>query len=137
MAAALAPSVQPGRNTLLEPKTITRLELPGEALTDYRLIVLCNVARLDDAERAGWLLLEEYVRAGGSLLVFTGDAVEHHHYNRLGYAGGKGLLPARLAAPLGDKTDRDGGQRIERNLPISVIQPGETVSVPLPGVQAW
>ncbi|MCH8242906.1 MAG: DUF2130 domain-containing protein, partial [Planctomycetes bacterium] len=72
LSTALAPVVQTGERSLLSPKTITELELAGEVLGGYRLIVLCNVPRLDQAV---WNRLTEFVTDGGGLLIFTGDAV--------------------------------------------------------------
>ncbi len=77
----------------VEPKVVTASELPGEALSDYDVLVLCNVAGLT-AEQ--WKQIEEYVSGGGGLMIFSGDLVGIDHYNRFGYADGAGLLPGRL-----------------------------------------
>jgi len=107
LATALAPAVQPGERGLLDPKVVTELELPGETLSAYRLIALCNVQRFEEWGSAGWDRLEEFVRRGGGLLVFVGDAVSRDNYNRYGYADGRGLLPGRLGEPIGAADDRD------------------------------
>ncbi|MCP4249156.1 MAG: hypothetical protein GY778_19095 [bacterium] len=103
LAAALAPAVGTGRKSLLVPKTITEWELPAEALSDYRLIVLANVQQL---EQELWQRLEAFVRAGGGLAIFLGDTVNADNYTRLGYADGRGLLPGRLGRTVGDAGDR-------------------------------
>lgn len=107
LATAVAPGTQPGRQALLDPKVVTELELPGEVLSAYRLIVLCNVQRLEGSGPAGWDHLEEFVRRGGGLLVFLGDGVSRDNYNRFAYADGEGLLPGELGTPIGDAADRD------------------------------
>ena len=104
LATAMAPATEPGQSSLLSPRTITELELSGEVLEAYRLICLCNVRRLSAAI---WHRLQAYVESGGGLLIFLGDAVGTDNYNRLGYADGQGLLPARLGQPIGQASDRD------------------------------
>ncbi len=104
VATAMAPAPQTGRPSLLVPKTITELELPGEVLDTYRLICLGNVARLSPET---WHRLEAYTGAGGGLLVCLGDAVDTENYNHHGYRDGQGLLPARLGLPTGDAASRE------------------------------
>lgn len=62
-------------------------------LSDYRAVVLCNVARLDEPEIAR---LRVFVSSGGSLLVFTGTQVEATDYGPVYQAG---LLPAEVVGP--------------------------------------
>lgn len=113
LATALAPAVQPGQRSLLDPKVVTELELPGEALNAYRLIALCNVQRFEESGPAGWDRLDDFVRRGGGLLVFLGDAVSRDNYNRFGYAEGEGLLPGKLGEPIGDQAKRDTFVRLQ------------------------
>ncbi|MFH0981073.1 MAG: BatA domain-containing protein [Planctomycetota bacterium] len=80
-------------SALVSPKAISDLELGGEVLSAYSVVVLCNVERLDEDM---WKRLRRYVESGGGLLVFAGEAVNVDHYNRLGYAAGEGVLPAPL-----------------------------------------
>ncbi|MFQ5491802.1 MAG: BatA domain-containing protein, partial [Phycisphaerae bacterium] len=96
LSTALSPVSQPGETSLLSPKTITELELAGEVLAGYRLIVLCNVQRLEETV---WARLTEFVSDGGGLLIFTGDAVNASNYNRYGHAAGDGVLPGKLGQP--------------------------------------
>jgi len=113
LAAALAPEGQPGETVLLQPRIISEWELPGEALPAYRLIILCNVQRLEEPL---WHRLEEFVRAGGGLLIFLGEAVGRDNYNRFGYADGQGLLPAKLGPPVpawGNADERDALVRLQ------------------------
>jgi len=57
---------------------ISDLELGNKVLTDYRCICLCGVGQIQDAEAAQ---LEQYVRQGGTLMVFMGDPVTAENYN--------------------------------------------------------
>jgi hypothetical protein len=110
--ATLTPETGLERASLLAPNVISPLELVGEALDQYRLVVLCNVPRLEGSANGGWGVLEEYVRSGGGLLIFTGDAIDLESYNRFGYSQGKGILPGRLGSPVGDPEDRESYVRL-------------------------
>ncbi len=72
----------------------------AEDPADYDLIVLANVARIDqEAARR----LDDAVRAGRGLFIFLGELVDARSYNeRLHRADGTGLLPARLLEARGD-----------------------------------
>lgn len=64
-------------------------------LQEYRVIYLLNVAELPaDAVSA----VDEYVRAGGGLVWFTGEVVRPAHYRDALLAAGEGIFPV----PLGD-----------------------------------
>jgi hypothetical protein len=87
------------------PKVVSDLELGGEVLADYAVVMLCNVERLD-ADL--WRRLGRYVEEGGGLLVFAGEAVNVDEYNRLGYAGGQGVLPGRVEPAEGESAGPAG-----------------------------
>jgi hypothetical protein len=75
-------------------------DLANQDLSKYPVVVLANVNRLaDEAVKK----LEDYVDAGGSLLVFLGEKVDPQFYNE-NLAGesrrGGGLLPAKLGSEL-------------------------------------
>ncbi len=62
-------------------------------LDGYVLIYLINVGSLpDDALVA----LEDYVRSGGGLAWFAGDAIRPDYYNEALFRGGQGLYPVKL-----------------------------------------
>lgn len=69
------------------------------------LVILCNVYR-PDAEAVE--KLEQYVAAGGGLVVFVGDQVDADRYNELLYRNGAGLLPAALGEQVAVAPDRPG-----------------------------
>ena len=70
---------------------ISDLELGNKVLTDYRCICLCGVGQIQDAEAAQ---LEQYVRQGGTVMVFMGDPVTAENYNATLYK--HHLLPGPL-----------------------------------------
>ncbi|MHC4663680.1 MAG: BatA domain-containing protein, partial [Planctomycetota bacterium] len=96
-------------------------ELPRERLESYSFVVAANVGRLNEYEVGR---LEKYVRAGGGLLIFLGELTQPERYNNLFWRPateepedkeGDGekpmappsLLPAKLLAPVMDKTRRN------------------------------
>lgn len=90
-------------------KTIPSL-FTGEDLEPYDLIVLANVQFLPADKIAR---IEEFVKAGGGLLVALGDLVDKTNYNDHFYRDGNGLLPGRLEAVGGDETQNNPLQFVE------------------------
>jgi hypothetical protein len=83
---------------------ISDLELGNKVLTDYRCICLCGVGQIQDAEAAQ---LEQYVRQGGTVMIFMGDPVTAENYNATLYK--HHLLPGPLSKRImvsGDQTPR-------------------------------
>jgi hypothetical protein len=68
------------------PDVISDLELPNKLLSDYGAVILTNVAQLTTNEAD---LLASYVKAGGALLIFPGEAVSADAWNSV-------LLPRQL-----------------------------------------
>jgi hypothetical protein len=86
---------------------VTPAELPRVDLGKYPLVVLANVETLPEAAVSK---LEDFVEAGGSLLVFLGDRVQPGFYNETLSGAGRrhgGLLPARLAGIEGKAGGKD------------------------------
>ena len=67
-------------------------------LITYDAVFLCNVGRFAREEAA---LLNDYLHAGGGIILFLGDQVVANSYNRElgGEASGIQILPARLVEP--------------------------------------
>jgi len=57
---------------------ISDLELGNKVLGDYRCICLCGVGEIQETQAAQ---LEQYVRQGGTVMVFMGDPVTAENYN--------------------------------------------------------
>lgn len=94
---------------LLETRTIATSELNAAALVDARVVVLANVSRLTDEQVAA---LTEYVRGGGSALIFLGNKTDLDWYNRTLHSGTTALLPMPLASLEGGSTDDRQGVKI-------------------------
>jgi hypothetical protein len=98
---ALAP---PGQSLSgIAPEVIVDTELEAAALRKYQVIFLCNTFRLSEQSVAA---LQQWVSAGGGLVLMPGDQVDEESFNDQFYRGGKGLSPIRLDGPRGDETER-------------------------------
>ena len=73
------------------PTSISEIELPSVPLDEYRSVVLAGVAALSKETADS---LARYVSAGGSVILFMGDAVNADAYNAT--LGAAGLLPGAL-----------------------------------------
>lgn len=85
------------------PEVISDLELGNRVLGDYRTVVLCNVAQMP-ATTANQL--QAFVKNGGSLILFMGDAVDSENYNRQLLS--RGLLPGPLIKRVSAPANSDG-----------------------------
>ena len=75
LVTALAPGTESGNGTAavtgpFEPRVISALELPSEALTSYQAVALCGVGSLGGESETA---IESFVRDGGGLVIFAGD----------------------------------------------------------------
>lgn len=92
---------EPG-TTMFAPRVISPNELSAQALEGQDAVVLANVDFFDEGAVGA---LEQFVREGGGLLIFTGDKVSIIQYNRDLYKDGEGLLPAALEPAEGTLVD--------------------------------
>ncbi len=83
--------------------TVTDGDFEGMKLDPYQVIYLCNVYRLSEQRRDA---LQDWVAAGGGLVVALGDQIDAESYNQHLYRDGKGLLPLRLETIRGDESQR-------------------------------
>jgi|GEM_PF-1925419 len=81
----------PGSEWHVTRATIKPEQLATQNLRDTRVIVLVDVARVPDAAVR---VLDDFVRAGGSLLVFCGEHTDIAWHNAA--LAQRGLLPAQL-----------------------------------------
>lgn len=80
---------------------ITGTELETAPLSKYRVIFLCNVDQVSYDRVAS---LEQWVRAGGNLVLLPGNRVQSVSFNDSFYREGKGLSPVSLVSIAGDPT---------------------------------
>lgn len=98
-ALSPAPSSSEGAASAVRVEVVPESQLSRRELAPYDAVVLCNMAQVTEPEVAA---LEDYLKQGGGVVVFGGDQVVAENYNRLLYAGGKGLLPAEIGPSVGD-----------------------------------
>lgn len=75
----------------LHPERISDIELPGKALTEYRAVMLTDVAQLGPSVADQ---LASYVKQGGTVVWFMGDQVRQDAYNAVLLP--RGLIPGML-----------------------------------------
>lgn len=93
---ALQPRGVLGR-PLFYPKPIPWEGLEQERLSEYQVVVLCNVETLSPQTRQR---LHQFVMEGGGLLFFAGNRVDPVRYNAMFYHSDTPLLPLALNQPL-------------------------------------
>lgn len=99
---ALQPRGTLGR-PLFYPKPIPWEGIAQERLSDYQIIVLCNVEALDTQVRQR---LYQFVVEGGGLLFFAGNRVDATRYNTAFYRSDTQLLPLALGQPIQHKPEQ-------------------------------
>lgn len=83
--------------SIIVPRVVSASTFPSEPLSEYAVVVLCNVPRLETRD---WDRLRTYLGDGGGLLVFAGDMLDTENYNEHGYAAGEGVLPCSMSTPV-------------------------------------
>ncbi len=82
----------------VKTKTVSASELDGIALRDYEAVVLANVVDLSGSALAG---IEQFVRAGGGLMVFPGSRISASFYNEQLFKA-RPMLPAEFGPVRGE-----------------------------------
>jgi hypothetical protein len=93
-----------------------------EAGSKPRVLVLSNVAQLSATQQES---INQFLAAGGGLLVTLGSEVDERHYNEQLYRNGEGWLPARLeqVASAGAGGEAPLGGRPANPLPVNFSHP--------------
>jgi uncharacterized membrane protein len=98
---ALAP---PGTSRSgITTQVVTDSELGAAPLDAFQAVYLCNVYQLDEPRVKA---LEQWVTAGGGLVIFPGGQIDQRSYNDLLHNKGKGLLPRPFQSIAGDETEK-------------------------------
>ena len=100
---------RPGPPRLIRTEVVAESQLSRRDLAPYDAVVLCNIAQFTEAEVVA---LDDYLKQGGGVVVFGGDQVVADNYNRLLYADGKGLLPARSGRASATPAKKEVGLRL-------------------------
>ncbi len=106
---ALAPTRDPNPSVLARVMPINAFDpvhlirdLSDDPNTSPRVLVLSNVAKLSPAQQEG---VEQFLAAGGGVLVAAGDRVDAAAYNESLFRAGQGWLPAQMIEPIGAEDD--------------------------------
>jgi len=86
-------------------RVITDEQLATIDFRSFDAVFLANVYRVDENAQHK---LEQYVRDGGGLVIFTGDQIDTALYNDRLFAAGRGLLPAELGETISVIGDGQG-----------------------------
>ena len=92
----LARALNPGdeqNSSLYLPTVILPDGLDGASLDGYQVVVLCNVAGVSDNSVAK---LQNFLRQGGGLLIFSGDRLQMENYNLKLVESSPPILPGQL-----------------------------------------
>jgi len=84
---------------LIKPQVIKVDGLNEKALNDASVVILANVPKLSESQLRA---LEDFVRAGGGLMVFPGSKIDTNWYQSALVQEGKGLLPLGFSQLTGD-----------------------------------
>lgn len=87
---------------LISTRVVNRDQFDANTLKDVRVVVLANVEQLHDHQVKA---LEDFVRAGGGLMIFPGSRINTTWYNTKLLADGKGLLPRMFSTIEGGPED--------------------------------
>ena len=111
----------------VRPEVISSDNLGGAVFEDYDVVALLDVpdfpihvdaaATQPKAVHPKLKMLEDYVRGGGGLIMFTGPRINLDFYNGPLYDGGRGLSPLRVKPHLGR---RGGSTKFFRLAPGSI-----------------
>ncbi len=105
MAQALAPSEDaPGQPDMMRVEVVPESQLARRDLEPFDVVCLCNVAQFSRPEVDA---LEDFLKQGGGVIVFSGDQVMAENYNRLLHVDGQGLLPAAVGEAVGDASKKE------------------------------
>jgi hypothetical protein len=104
LKAALAPHASAGRegDDLATATVVPASQWDATKLADYSVVILHDVPAPTAAQSAA---LEQYVYAGGGLLIAPGPAAQIDAYNQRLYHDESGLLPAMLGEPLAPESE--------------------------------
>ncbi len=90
----------------IQCEVVNPAQITDQWLASKRAVALTNIAKLDDATADR---IERFVRGGGMLMIWTGDALQSKWYNeRWGLSSNAKLLPADYG-PLSRPADRPQG----------------------------
>ena len=95
-------------------RSVSWLELPGEEMPDYDVVILRGVPDITTEQAAAF---ESYVRAGGGLIWFAGDKVDAAAWNERSALAGIPLLPAVIEQAVSTSDALGVGRPLDPTVP--------------------
>lgn len=125
LRAGLVPKTAGALRSTMVVRTIPYLELGGERLADYHVIMMANVPDLRKTQAAA---LYNFVAQGGGLVIFLGDKIIPKLINARMQHGEGSLLPAEIVALGNTSADRT------QSWPLETALSGHPITEPLEGL---
>jgi len=82
-----------GSASPVRPRVVTEAGMRKEKLSDYAVVILANASGLDEEIVSN---IQDFVRKGGGLIIFSGERVVPEEYNKLLKSDAVALLPCSL-----------------------------------------
>lgn len=114
IGAALRASGRNGEEEDLNVQTVSWVDLPGQELRRFDVVVLSDVPDITVEQAAA---LEQYVREGNGLVWFGGENVKADAWNQRSARGGTPLLPAVIHGPVRTGNALGTGRPLDPSLP--------------------
>jgi len=123
----------------IRTEVVSEAQLGSRDLSTFDAVVLCNVAEFAPAEVSA---LDAFLKQGGGVVVFGGDAVVTDNYNRLLFRDGEGILPAAVEATVGDARSKQGAFEFDaKDFKHPIVNPFQgtaaNVIAGLTGAKTW
>jgi len=95
--------------SIIRPEVVRHFELtPNLFARGWELVILANEGRTLPMETGLMDSLHQYIKNGGSLLIFLGDRVRAEDYNDHLFQGGEGFLPLKIGKVKGSPLEPVG-----------------------------
>ena len=132
-------STNGGSTVAIKTEVVNESQLSARDLSAFDAVVLCNVAEFKSAEVSA---LDAFLKQGGGVVVFGGDAVVADSYNQMLYKNGEGILPASVEATIGDARSKQGAFEFDaRDFKHPIVNPFQgapaNVIAGLTGAKTW
>jgi len=125
--------------TTIRTEVVVESQLRSRDLSAFDAVVLCNVAEFDQAEVSA---LDAFLKQGGGVVVFGGDAVVAENYNAMLFKEGQGILPASVESTIGDARTKQGAFEFDaKDFKHPIVNPFQgapaNVIAGLTGAKTW
>ena len=125
--------------TTIRTEVVSEAQLNARDLSGFDVVVLCNVAEFGAADVAA---LDAFLKQGGGVVFFGGDAVQAESINRTLYRDGAGILPAAIGPTVGTADANQGAFEFDaKDFRHPIVNPFQgspaNVIAGLTGAKTW